>query len=107
MNYLPMETDTGEREKRLKRRDVRTVKWSRETDELAERLANEAGYTYKGRTHVNEFLAKLVHDEDRRQKLAAGKTLSEHEEALFETQKMLDSARNLKRKLNKNTHKEG
>lgn len=74
-------------------RKVRTVRWTREVDDMLVQMSHEDGFTYKGRTHDNEWLEKLVRAEKLRRKLAAGEPLSNDEQTMLEAENLADQAR--------------
>jgi hypothetical protein len=86
-------------------RKNRTVKWPAETDKLAEQMADDDGFTYKGRTHVNEWLEKLVKEERTRRLLSAQHLLTEGEQTLLASENATEQLRKLDQKLGKQSRK--
>lgn len=86
-------------------RHTRTVRWSKEVDVLADQMANDDGFTYNGRTHVNEWLEKIVRKEKLQRKLAAGESLSDDEQTMLDAEDFADQARKLYYNLSKKPRK--
>ena len=83
----------------------RTVKWPEEADKLAEKMADDDGYTYKGRTHVNEWLTQIVKAEHRRRALASEHLLPEDQQSLLTSENATINLRKLNQQLSKKPRK--